>query len=140
AEAAKEQMLAQIAAENEQKRRAEEAARRNAARDAAKKVEVIEDEPIKQRPRPGDPTGKDDANIEKGNAEYKRGMDLVDEGRSTSSGKKSTQCYKDAVNAFTKAMGHYQKAAQADPNNKSLEDRMQQCNMQLYWARKMQRL
>jgi len=88
----------------------------------------------------GDVEGADKESLQKANHAFRQGMDLVKEGQSTPSAKKSNECYKQAQKLFEEAARYYETALKKDPKNRDLESRLQECMMQLFWSKRLQRL
>ncbi|MCX7934323.1 MAG: hypothetical protein N3A66_03585 [Planctomycetota bacterium] len=88
----------------------------------------------------GDVDGVDKESLQKANQSFRQGMELVKEGQSTPSAKKSNECYKQAQRLFEEAAKYYETALKKDPKNTDLENRLQECMMQLFWSKRLQRL
>jgi len=131
-------------AEEEKRARAEEERRRKeAAAAATKPAQAGPGEDAREggdRSFEGDVDGKDKEAIAQANAAFRQGADLAQEGKTTSSVKRSNECYKLAVGAFEKAQALYAQALKKEPGSADLQNRLQECTMQLYWCRKLQRL
>lgn len=85
-------------------------------------------------------SGKDQESISKGDELFSKGSKLYDDAMSVESAKKSNNLYKEAEKYFVDAMKYYEKAQKNDKNNASLNDRIQECGVKLFWTRKSMRV
>ncbi len=85
-------------------------------------------------------TGKDQGKLDQAEQLLTSARKLFDEGKEVSSRAKSNELYTKAEKQFEQTLQIYRQAADKDPQNQALENRIQETSKLLYWCRKMKRL